>query len=526
MNTTWKQGRRTVVVGGGLAACGLLGLSSCGGGGSTRGAGLATSADEAKIQNALAQLDGLVATLMKDTGVPGMAVAVVRGDRAVHAKGYGTRVAGTNAPVDADTVFQLASVSKSIGATVVARQVGMGIVGWDTAVRQLLPWFELSDPAVNPRLTIGDLYAHRSGLPDHAGDRLEDMGFDQRQVLERLRHLPLDAFRGSYHYTNFGLTAAGVAVASASGTDWATLSEQAIYAPLGMSRTSSRFTDFEARSNRVVGHVKSGSAYVPGPVRMPDAQAPAASVSSSVNDVARWLSMMLGQGMFQGRRIVDAAALQPAVSPQAQTSPASGERPAGHYGYGFNVGTSTAGLPSFSHSGAFLLGAGTAFMVVPATGIGIVALTNATPVGVPEILGQQFFDLVQFGAVQRDWTQIFGPPFAAMSAPEGSLVGAARPAQPAPPRDLSAYVGSYRNAYHGPLQVVRQASDPSSALALLLGPAPLRLPLTHWDGDTFTFALSNENAAPGTVSKASFAGDRVTLEYYDHEKQGTFVREA
>jgi hypothetical protein len=107
-----------------------------------------------------------------------------------------------------------------------------------------------------------------------------------------------------------------------------------------------------------------------------------------------------------------------------------------------------------------------------------------------------------------------------MSAPEGSLIGAAQPKPARPPQPLSAYAGRYDNAYHGPLQVVPQ----SGGLALVLGPEPLRLPLTHWDGDVFTFTLSNENAAPGTLSKANFAGNRVTLEYYDREQLGTFVR--
>ena len=61
-------------------------------------------------------------------------------------------------------------------------------------------------------------------------------------------------------------------------------------------------------------------------------------------------------------------------------------------------------------------------------------------------------------------------------------------------------------------------------MLLVLGPAPLRLPLAHWDGDVFTFTLDNENARPGTISKATFAPDRVTLEYYDREGLGTFVR--
>ncbi|MEJ8853921.1 serine hydrolase [Variovorax robiniae] len=515
MTTRLRQRREFL---GALAAFGLVG---CGGsGGHNQFVVANSSADDARLQAAVDQIDGMANALMQKSGLPGMAVAVVRGDRTIYAKGFGTRVAGTQAPVDADTVFQLASMSKSIGASAVAQQVGLGGIAWDTPVRRNLPWFELKDPAVSAQLTIGDLYSHRSGLPEFAGDRLEDMGYDQLQVLQRLRYLPLDPFRNTYHYTNFGLTAGATAVATAAGMDWASLCERAIYTPLGMSRTSSRFADFQTRSNRVVGHVKANGVYVPGPVRMPDAQAPAASVTSSVNDVARWLSMMLGQGVYAGKTIVDASALAAAVSPQIQTSPASADRPAGHYGFGFNVGTTAAGHASFSHSGAFALGTGTAFTVVPATGVGMVALTNATPIGIPETLVAQFFDLVQFGSIQRPWADILTNAFAPFAEPEGSLVGIARPTQPAPAKALSAYAGTYGNAYHGPAQVVQEGGG----LVLVLGPTPLRLPLTHWDGDVFTFTLFNENATPGTISKASFAGDRVTLEYYDRQGLGTFVR--
>ena len=107
-------------------------------------------------------------------------------------------------------------------------------------------------------MTIGDLYSHRSGLPDHAGDELEDLGYDRRQVLERLKYLPLAPFRITYAYTNFGLTAAAEAVAAAAGKSWEDLSDEVLYRPLGMTSTSSRFADFMARPDHAVGHVKVG----------------------------------------------------------------------------------------------------------------------------------------------------------------------------------------------------------------------------------------------------------------------------
>ena len=166
------------------------------------------------VDNAVAKLDGIADDLMKKSGIPGMAVAVVHGGKTVYAKGFGVKdVRQTGDKVDPDTVFQLASVSKPVSATVVAHQVGVNAIGWDTPIVSKLPWFALSDPVVTPMVSVGDMFSHRSGLPDHAGDMLEDLGYDRRYVLERLRQLPLEPFRISYAYTNFGLTAGAEAVA-------------------------------------------------------------------------------------------------------------------------------------------------------------------------------------------------------------------------------------------------------------------------------------------------------------------------
>ena len=249
------QGRRRFL---GAALCGGV-LAACGSSDDANTDPGPAPVPDKQINDAIAQLDTLSARLMASTGVPGMAVAVVRGSQTVYAKGFGVRSLNAPAPVDADTVFQLASVSKGVGATVVATQVEKGNVSWDTPVRAHLPWFTLSDPAVSEAVTVADLYSHRSGLPDHAGDLLEDMGYDQRQVLERLRYLKLEPFRKTYLYTNFGLTAAAESVAVASGVDWATLSETAIYRPLGMTSTSSRSVAASAPStlNRPVSSIAS-----------------------------------------------------------------------------------------------------------------------------------------------------------------------------------------------------------------------------------------------------------------------------
>ncbi|OBK77451.1 serine hydrolase [Mycobacterium sp. 1164985.4] len=475
---------------------------------------------ENAVDNAVVKIDGIVEDLMRKSDIPGIAVAVVHGGKTIFAKGYGKRDVRTQEKVNADTVFQLASVSKSLAATVVAHEVGVGAVGWDTPIVSKLPWFALSEPAVTPMVTVGDMMSHRSGLPDHAGDMLEDLGYDRRQVLDRLRQLPLAPFRISYAYTNFGFTAGAEAVAVNAGKPWEVLADEVLFNPLGMGVTSYRFADYEAATNRAVGHVHIDGRYEPYYVRNADAEAPAGGASSSVNDMARWLAMVLANGSHEGKQIVNADALLPALTPQVVSSRAS--EPAmrsGFYGFGFNVSSTSAARTELSHSGAFELGAGTNILILPSADVAIVALTNATPSGVPEALTAQFADLVQFGEVREDWYGLYSGIFADMEKPVGSLVGNQPPANAAPPLPLSSYVGTYGNDYWGPARVTER----DGRLRLALG-STLDVPLMHWAGNIFTFEFVNENAPPGTVSMAQFDGNKLTLEYYDTFKKGTFVK--
>jgi CubicO group peptidase (beta-lactamase class C family) len=454
-----------------------------------------------------------------------MAVAIVHGGKTLYAKGFGIKDASkgdaTDNKVDADTVFQLASISKSVGATVVAHEVTDNVVGWDTPVVAKLPWFALSDPYVTSTVTVADLYSHRSGLPDHAGDQLEDLDYDQLQTLERMRHLPLAPFRISYAYTNFGLTAAAEAVAAAAGKPWADLSDEVLYRPLGMASTSSRFADFLARPNHAVNHVKVGDKWEPRFQRDPDPQSPAAGVSSSVNDMARWLTMLLANGTYNGQRITSPEALLPAITPQAVSVPPTNPKArASFYGYGFAVSVNSSGRTTIRHSGAFVMGEATNFVVMPSEDLAIIALTNAEPFGVPEALTAQFMDLVQYGQVREDWPALYKKAIGSINNPEGSLVGKQPPYTPTPPRPLSDYVGTYANDYWGPAVVTER----DGALQLALGPKNQTFALRHWDSDIFTFTLANENAPPGTISKATFSGDALNLEYYHENKFGTFTR--
>ncbi|WP_344966634.1 serine hydrolase [Streptosporangium fragile] len=478
------------------------------------------------VDDAVAGLGGLVRDTMARTGIPGMAVAVVHRDRDVYLKGFGVRRVGAPDPVGPDTVFQLASVSKPLASTVVAGAVGRKAVSWDDPVVKHDPGFALKDPWVTRHVTLADLFSHRSGLPDHAGDLLEDLGYDRRYILGRLREEPLAPFRAHYAYTNFGLTEAAVAVAKARGTSWEALSSEVLYEPLGMTSTSSRFADYARAPDRAFTHVRVGGRWEPGHVRDPQAQSPAGGASSTVRDMTRWMRLQMRNGRFGGKQLIDAAALERTHVPHIVSGPP--RAPAGEpafYGLGWNVGYDDRGRLRLNHSGAFELGAATTVTLLPTEGLGIVVLTNAAPVGAPEAVAASFFDLAENGRVTVDWLGLFGGLFARMDEADRPKADYSRPpAGAAPARSDAAYAGTYANDYYGPLTI----GAVNGTLVMRLGPRGERFPLRHYDGDIFSYRTAGENAVG--LSGVTFTvgpegtATRVRLENLDPTGLGVFTR--
>lgn len=456
----------------------------------------ATAITDQHIQQAIGALDGLAKDLMHSTGIPGVAIAVVHKAKVVYSKGFGVREVGTKQAVNADTVFELASVSKSISASVVAGAVGAKAVSWSDPVVSHLSTFALSDPYVTQHATIGDLFSHRSGLPAHAGDLMEDVGYDQSTIFQRLQYYPLDRFRDSYAYTNFGLTAAAEAVAAAKGLTFQDLCQQVVFGPLGMTSTSTLYADYQARGNKALLHVRPGLTSGPWEAkytRNADAQAPAGGISSSVRDVAAWMQLILGSGTFEGKDLVDAGALQESHTPRIVSRPPKGpgDRP-GFYGFGSNVAVDETGRVRFSHSGAFATGASTSLLLLPAGNLGIVALTNGMPIAVPEALTESFMDIVEMGKVQQDWQPLlWDKAFKFLYLNPSPLAGKTPPANPTAARPATAYTGAYTNDLYGPATITGSSSGD---LTLQLGPKPMLFPLKHWDGDTFSYEPTGENA--------------------------------
>jgi CubicO group peptidase (beta-lactamase class C family) len=480
-----------------------------------------------QVKAAVAALDKLTHKAMAETGIPGLAIAVVYQDQVVFARGYGVRQVGKSEPVDAETVFQLASVSKPIGSTVVAALIGEGTIAWDSNISDLDPGFAMYDPWVTRHITIRDLYAHRSGLPEHAGDLLEDLGLTRAEILYRLRYQhPDSSFRSHYAYTNFGMTAGGVAAAKAVGLTWEDAAAEKLYKPLSMRATSSRYADFVARTNKALGHVQVAGRWVQKYQRDPDTESPAGGASSSVDDLAKWLRLQLATGKFAGQQIVAEKPLAETHHPHMLTgfSPLTGLP--GFYGLGWNVTYDQQGRLRLSHSGAFALGAATHVHLVPSEALGIVVLTNAYPVGAAEGLATTFVDLALHGRVTQDWLGMYQQVFANPAA-VGVILGtdySHPPASPVPALKSDAYIGIYTNDFFGDIAII----DTPAGFAIVEGPHKMTFPLRHYDRDVFTYETAGENAVGTTGVTFTIGADgkatTVVVENLHVHGEGTFKR--
>lgn len=445
-----------------------------------------------RVMAALPKLEEMAERIIANDEVPGLSIAVVYRDEVVYLKGFGVREEGKGEPVDADTVFQLASLSKSLASTVVAAIVSEGKVNWDTRIADIDPTFKLYEAYPTEQVTIRDLFSHRSGLPGSAGNELEELGYDRDTILHRLRLVkPSSSFRSGYSYSNFGLTEGAVAAAKAAGMSWEDAAEAKLYKPLGMSSTSSRYADFLARDNRATLHSRLDGKWRALAKRDPDPQSPAGGVSSNARDLAQWMRLELGKGKYNGEQLIDVDAITPTHMPLMPLgkSPVNGVPV--FYCLGWNLDYGRYG-EVWGHAGAFSNGARTVVKLLPDEQLGIVVLANAFPTGVPEGLADTFFDLVMTGEAPRDWTadwnhlygQLFGPAIEAAVKRYGTP-----PASPLPALPLSSYAGTYTNAYIGQAVV----AEKRGTLEIRLGPGGKSVfPLSHFDRDLFTYRPSTE----------------------------------
>lgn len=339
--------------------------------------------------------------------VPGLAVALTREGRVLLEAGYGERVAGSNQAVDADTVFRIASVSKTMTASLVGVLVEHGFVQWEDRLPELLPAFALNDPLAAQNLTLEQLLSHRTGLPYHALDPLLEASSSPLDVLAALPGVRLNCQPGDcFGYQNVVFSYAADAVFASSGHFFPTALQRELLTPLGMNATTVGRDAFLQSSNKALPHVWGAGGQVAVEPKPNYYWLPAAAgVNASLRDMTRWL---LAQ---QGYRpdVLSADVLTTLHTPRVLTPGESTASPwrrsrllSASYGLGFRV-FDYQGHTMVFHAGA-VQGFRAVLAFVPESRVGLVLLWNSNS-GVPGGLVPTVFDR-WLAQPAHDWLEL------------------------------------------------------------------------------------------------------------------------
>jgi len=439
-----------------------------------------------------AELEGIEALVeqgMRDWGIPGLAVSVVKDDELAWARGFGVRRRGHPEPVDADTLFNVASVSKAFSAAALGLLVDEGRIGWDDPVAGHLPRLQLYDPWVTRNATVRDMLAHRVGLGRLTGNRLRWISARGRdEQIARLRHLPPErGFREGYVYSNVLYMVAGEVVPAVTGTQWADFVERRLFAPLGMQRSLAAGSRLDESGNVAWPHQEIDGEMVEIPRRNFDAVGPAASVHSSAREIASWMRLHLGTpGEFEGRTLLARETVEEMHRAQ-NPIPAQAFEPLAAYGLGWRLGSHRGRAISW-HTGA-VDGMNTLLMLVPEENLGIFVTTNAFN-DFTTALAREIVD-AYLGVEGGGWHQASLERHRQRKAKvqaERDAIHAARISGTRPSVPLEAFQGRFEDDLYAGAEVRLEGGR----LVLRLWDDPEQVAdLEHWHHDTFRAVWRN-----------------------------------
>lgn len=457
-------------------------------------------------------LDAYVKRVLHSFNVPGMAIGIVKDGCVVLQRGYGVRNLEDSAPVDADTMFAIASNTKAFTAASLEILADRHKISMDAPVIKYLPWFRMSSGYVTNFMRVRDLLPHYSGLPDgQTTDLLFTPGstYTSKEVAEHLATVPLShSFREHTTYDNILYGVAALVIEKASGEPYAEFLQKNIFTPLGMRDTRFNYHFIKSDDKDVAtGYVPVGDPFAAPQGTLKAAyrmswrnNSGAAGIYSSIRDMNKWILAQLDDGSYQEggvtkrlfteqshRRmwtmqsvlvpdkdeqyITDRVPALRAIEPDYQGF-AEGWRVAQYHRYKM-VGH-TGGWPGFVSR----------VTMIPDLRLGIVVLTNQRSGGAFDSVTNHILDYYM-GVGGPDWVKVYldaDRVRQARARVKWKRFEEARVAASGPSLPVSAYAGDY-NSWYGDVKI---ASAKGGPLTITFSHTPdLVGRLTHWSHDTF-----------------------------------------
>ena len=434
----------------------------------------------------LTGLDAYIQGAMRDWEIPGLAIAVVRNDSVIFARGYGVTELGQSAPVDEHTLFAIASTSKAFTAASLAMLVDEGKLSWGDPVTKHLQGFQLMDPYVTRELTIRDLLTHRVGVARHDNIWIA-APFDRDEILRRARHLPtVEGFRDRYGYNNVMYIAAGEVVGQVSGGTWDGFLEERLFGPLGMARSTSRSAVVEMRGNVAASHTHVDGQVRAVPRRDYDNIGGAGAIFSSAWDMAQWMRLHLGGGLYGGRRLLSDSVMVEMYTPHTvirSDSVADRMFPDTHfraYALGWRL-QDYKGRKLVNHSGSINY-TRTQVSMIPSEDIGVVVMANLSSSNLQLAITFRVLDALM-GLAARDWSAEYlevARRGEDRSAETARQLEAARLPDTKPSLNLEDYGGTFSSPLFGEVRVTLEGDG-----LVLHYSEEYVADLQHWHQDVF-----------------------------------------
>jgi len=479
----------------------------------------AYSVAAAGVNDPVKELDAFITRALKEYQVPGAAVAVVRDSKVSLVKGYGVRDVTKTGSVDENTIFQLASVTKTLTATAAATVVEEGKLDWDKPIFNYLPEFVGYDPYMTRWLTERDLLAQRTGWPAFTGDQLDSFGYDRSEILRRLRFFkPRYSLREVAQYSNPGFFVAGEVAAHCVKQSWNDLVERGLFKPLEMSRSGTVIKALQDPNATAAHALVDGKIAVVEPTEL-DVTGAASSGTSTAADMSKLMLMFLNKGTFNGKRILKPETVAEMFKRSMVSAIDFTDLPpindiTGFY-YGLGVGSYDYVGHQIIEKGGALAGVRTIIVLVPDKNAGMVVLANLNLTAFPEAVRAYFLNQLLGLDPEADQKKIFAlnEQLKKMMAP---------PPAPKNPGEfngtLQSLVGVYGNDYYGRCEILRDGPG----VKVQFGPAKYPATLKHWNNGAFLMQFPGATQTPSVTTFT--IGEDGNADSFESESLGVFTR--
>src|SRR5689334_23171727 len=254
----------------------------------------------------LAAIEKAIDEKRKEFGIPGASLVIVKDDKVIYLKGLGVKDFERNVPVTPDTRFAIGSSTKAFTAMLAVMSADEGKLSLDDSPKKYLPYFTLRDEEAAAKITLRDLLSHRSGLG--RTDLAMVTGVFNREELIKITGMakPTAKLGEKFQYQNIMYAAAGEVVAKAQNSTWDDLIAKKIFKPLGMTNSDTSSVAMQKSRDYSFGYEY--NAATKETRRLPHSEiaaaAPAGAINSSARDMAKWVRLMVGNGVLNGRRLV------------------------------------------------------------------------------------------------------------------------------------------------------------------------------------------------------------------------------